>query len=177
MSNLPHSDLGDIWRLGNEPDIRCCACLQMISGEAMIRTFRVLPSGKEQQHKTRILRTPDDHELTLYDRHLSCLLKGNIQYATVSHVWHEGISEIQNQEYFGFDSPDLQRLVFRIPTEIAQNICKALGQDIEVWHDYISVPQVRCTSYLMVRVDCRLQHKSVRGNIQPAHTRRDRRFF
>lgn len=149
----------------------------MISGEAMIRTFRVLPSGKEQQHKTRILRTPDDHELTLYDRHLSCLLKGNIQYATVSHVWHEGISEIQNQEYFGFDSPDLQRLVFRIPTEIAQNICKALGQDIEVWHDYISVPQVRCTSYLMVRVDCRLQHKSVRGNIQPAHTRRDRRFF
>ncbi|KAF3800686.1 hypothetical protein GCG54_00003585 [Colletotrichum gloeosporioides] len=141
MSNQPYSDLRDIWRLGNEPGVRCCACWQIISGEAMVRTFQVLPPGKEQQHETRILRTPDDHELILHDRHLSCLLKGNVQYATVSHVWHEGISEIQNQECLGLDSPDLQRLVFRIPTEIAQNISKALGQDIEVWHDYISVPQ------------------------------------
>ncbi|KAL3292687.1 Nicotinate-nucleotide diphosphorylase [Colletotrichum asianum] len=131
MSNQPYSDLKDVWRLGNEPGIRCCAYLQMISGEAMVRTFRVLPPGKEQQHETRSLRTPDDYELILHDRHLSCLLKRNDQYATVSHVWHEGISEIQNQEYLGLDSPDLQRLVFRIPTEIAHSISKALGQDIE----------------------------------------------
>ncbi|WYZ39670.1 hypothetical protein EsH8_IV_000011 [Colletotrichum jinshuiense] len=140
MSGQLYPDLKTFWYF-DESDVHCCVCTKGFSEEALIRTFQLLPQGQERQHGTKILRTTDGLDLVLYDRHLPCLLNENVQYITVSHVWHEGVSDTQNQGYLGLQDPDVQRLVVHVPTEMARSISKALRKNVEVWHDYISVPQ------------------------------------
>lgn len=146
MSGQLYPDLKTFWYF-DESDVHCCVCTKGFSEEALIRTFQLLPQGQERQHRTKILRTTDGLDLVLYDRHLPCLLNENVQYITVSHVWHKGVSDTQNQGHLGLQDPDVQRLVVHVPTEMARSISKALRKNVEVWHDYISVPQVRLNRF------------------------------
>ncbi|KAL0938245.1 uncharacterized protein CTRU02_207976 [Colletotrichum truncatum] len=141
MPNQIQLDLKSIWCFEEQPDLECCMCMQTVSEEPLIRTFRVLQPEEEKQHGTKTLQTTNGECLILYDRHLSCLLKGNVQYITISHVWHKGISDTQIQGPSESQDPDVQHLVLHVPTEIAKSVSKALRKDVEIWHDYISVPQ------------------------------------
>lgn len=148
---LIYPDLRALWSLDDRPDVRCCVCSQPFSdSDALIRTFRIIPlSGltlgppEHRASSSEVLKIQDGHDLFLYNRHLKCLLSEKVEYVTVSHVWQKGISTLQNLGPRGHQNPDVRRLVWHLPTQIAQNISKALGRDVEVWHDYMSVPQVR----------------------------------
>lgn len=146
MSGKSYPDLRSLWYLDDKPEVRCCVCSKIFSeSDALVRTFRVFISGtpQHQRSSSEVLQITGGHYLALCNRHMNCLLGVNVEYVTVSHVWHTGISTSQNKGLHSPQDPNVSRLVWSLPTNIAQNISKALGRDVEVWHDYISVPQVR----------------------------------
>ncbi|KAM3069266.1 hypothetical protein ACMFMG_010774 [Clarireedia jacksonii] len=76
--------------------------------------------------------------LRIHNRHLHCIIERQIQYVPVSHAWHERvalahISKLSNDE--------AEEVVYNTAIQILIAATEKLGPNIEVWHDYISVPQ------------------------------------
>ncbi|CZR51267.1 uncharacterized protein PAC_01142 [Phialocephala subalpina] len=91
--------------------------------------------------------------LRVFNRHMSCLIRSEIKYYAVSHVWHEEIRIAQSNT--PGNHTDATVFVLQVVIQTAAEIWaefRASSSDkhfawddssavIEVWHDYISAPQ------------------------------------
>lgn len=90
------------------------------------------------------LRDPDilTHlPIRVHNRHLDCLRKENVKYFTVSHVWHKDIA-VANES--GNSSTEASIRLMEILVKILNAAVVAFHNShatVEVWHDYVSVPQ------------------------------------
>lgn len=157
--------LQGLWKPAHleSPDLKCCQCGEAITqDDTLARTFALQP--KELLHTTtaegtqRVAPIPIpwlSETILLFDRHFRCLLSSKTRYVTVSHVWHTEVSKLQNEyaqalvleNHSEDEIVSVARLVLEVPARIYAGILDSLkpeekeGPLLEVWHDYVSVPQ------------------------------------
>ncbi|KAL9116289.1 MAG: hypothetical protein Q9187_007187 [Circinaria calcarea] len=122
----------------------CCHCGHRIeSAQVLARTFTIESRGisnrKPCAEKILVPRLSD--AMIVYHRHLSCLFQST-RYIAISHVWHPLVADLQYKKSAATSSIDLvEQIVRELPVRIAQSLTSSLPGDLEIWHDYISVPQ------------------------------------
>ncbi|KAK7931127.1 hypothetical protein PG985_001839 [Apiospora marii] len=121
----------------------CCSqCNHRIRPEdGLARTFSLASLMSSDRPCAQRLHVPTLSEtITVYHRHFSCLFE-SVQYAAISHVWHPGVAELQYRRNEANASvASVAQVVQETPVKICLGLAKA-GLPLEVWHDYISVPQ------------------------------------
>jgi hypothetical protein len=128
--------LQDIWT--DTFDSVCMVCSEDFSPpqKSPIRTISISIS----QEGLDAFPEPDPSTISLriHNRHLHCIIERQIQYIPVSHAWHERValahlSRLSNNE--------AERLVHTVPIQTLIAAMDNFGLDVELWHDYVSVPQ------------------------------------
>ncbi|TGJ83605.1 hypothetical protein E0Z10_g5188 [Xylaria hypoxylon] len=137
------SYLSHIWRSGL--DSPCVVCHQDFTDkeEPPIRTFTFETSedlGEDASDITQLPIAP--HPIRVFNRHFKCLKSKRIKYIPVSHVWHEAVSQAQVARE---PTPNAIRLGYQVPIRSLLALTRHFGR-LEVWHDYISVPQWQTTT-------------------------------
>ncbi|GAP87306.2 hypothetical protein SAMD00023353_2701090 [Rosellinia necatrix] len=135
---LPH-----VWRSGL--DSTCAVCHQEFTekGEPPIRTFTFEDSeelGEDTSDVTQIPIAP--HPIRVFNRHFKCLKLRRIKYIPISHVWHGAVSQAQVARE---PTSNAIRLGYQVPIRSLLALTRHFGR-LEVWHDYISVPQWQTTT-------------------------------
>ncbi|KAF2968934.1 hypothetical protein GQX73_g4620 [Xylaria multiplex] len=135
--------LSHVWRSGL--DSPCVVCHQNFidKEEPPIRTFTFETSedlGEDASDITQLPIAP--HPIRVFNRHFACLKLKRIKYIPVSHVWHEAVSEAQ---VVGEPTPNAIRFGYQVPISSLLALTRRFGR-VEVWHDYISVPQWQTTT-------------------------------
>lgn len=132
-----------LWSEVDIEKLTCCHCGKSISYDAVLaRTFAIkeFKLSNETSYSQKIQVPSLSEELLVYHRHLECLAEST-PYIAVSHVWHPEVAKLQHEEK---GEPALVAEVAEKLLETPTRICKALAtieQKLEVWHDYLSVPQ------------------------------------
>ncbi|KIW01132.1 uncharacterized protein PV09_07418 [Verruconis gallopava] len=139
-----------IWAGVDIKKLTCCECKRSIDPQAVLaRTFTLESQLKFQLKKQpwsdRIVVSSLSDAIIVYHRHLNCLLRFE-KYAAVSHVWHSGVASLQySRNTVGPKAKELARVVLERPVQIYRGIqngnLEVVGDDFELWHDYISIPQ------------------------------------
>lgn len=132
-----------LWSGVDIEKLTCCHCGKSIGYDALLaRTFATkdikLSNGTSCSQNIHVPSLSE--ELLVYHRHLECL-EESTPYIAVSHVWHREVAQLQYQKK---GELDLVAKATKTLLETPTRICKALaaiGQKVEVWHDYLSVPQ------------------------------------
>lgn len=128
--------LQDIWT--DTFDSVCMVCSEDFSPpqQAPIRTMSISIT----QEGLDAFPEPDPSTISLriHNRHLYCIKERQVQYIPASHAWHEQValahlSRLSNNE--------AERLVRIVPIQTLMAAMDKFGPDVEIWHDYISVPQ------------------------------------
>ncbi|KAI1369393.1 hypothetical protein F5Y08DRAFT_293194 [Xylaria arbuscula] len=130
--------LSHIWRSGL--DSPCAVCHQdfIDKDDPPIRTFTFETSEELGENTNDITQVPlAPHPIRVVNRHFKCLKWKRIKYIPISHVWHEAVSQAQVTRE---PTPTATRLGFQVPIRSLLALTKKYGH-VEVWHDYISVPQ------------------------------------
>ncbi|KAI1356713.1 hypothetical protein F5Y01DRAFT_265578 [Xylaria sp. FL0043] len=130
--------LSHIWRSGLDSPCAVCHRDFIDKGEPPIRTFTFETSEELGEDTSDITQLPiAPHPIRIFNRHFKCLKSKRIKYIPVSHVWHERVSEAQVAREA---TPSATRLGYQVPIRSLLALTKKFGR-VEVWHDYISVPQ------------------------------------
>jgi hypothetical protein len=127
--------LGEIW--ADVFDSDCIVCLQNFDPpqQLPIPTFTFTISNKvEGSGTTEALTIP----LRIYNRHLACIAENQINYFLISHFWDESVA-VANDSRSSNDEAEI--LVPRCLWGTFAAVEAEYGPDIELWHDYISIPQ------------------------------------
>ncbi|KAK3319159.1 hypothetical protein B0H66DRAFT_258022 [Apodospora peruviana] len=142
------TDLEAFWVEENPENLRCCRCGRTFDGDALIRTFRITNQGEEGgYHDTNNASCSKfimalNERISLFNRHMECLISEKTSYVAVSHVWD---SEISNTQARGRHSPQdthIRQRVFASVIGIAHGLMASQNDaEVEIWHDYFSVPQ------------------------------------
>ncbi|KAI0966301.1 hypothetical protein F4678DRAFT_449816 [Xylaria arbuscula] len=135
--------LSHIWRSGL--DSPCAVCHQDFTDkeEPPIRTFTFESSEDLSEDNGDITLLPiAPHPIRVLNRHFRCLKAKRIKYIPISHVWHEGVSQAQVARE---PTHVATRLGYQVPIKLLLALTKEFGP-VEVWHDYISVPQWQTTT-------------------------------
>ncbi|KAJ2972886.1 hypothetical protein NUW58_g9083 [Xylaria curta] len=130
--------LSHIWRSGL--DSPCAVCHQHFAekGEPPIRTFTFETSEDLGEDASNITQAPiAPHPIRVFNRHFKCLKSKRVKYLPISHVWHEAVSQAQVARE---PTPNATRLAYQVPIRSLLALTRHFGH-VEVWHDYISVPQ------------------------------------
>lgn len=156
MTTESAPDPGLLWFEPDPAGLRCLTCNGQFLDRALVRTFIAVPSedGSPHHRCSKSISLPRlQRELLLFDRHFECLLKSNVIYHAVSHVWDKEISKLQQE---GRSQPTdsskaTRQVAVELPIRVYEaamggtnnNILEESGQvkQPELWHDYISVPQ------------------------------------
>lgn len=157
--------LQELWKPAQleSADLKCCHCGEPVTkDDTLIRTFALQPkepphtaTANGKQHAAAIQVPWLSETILTFDRHFRCLLSSKTRYVTISHVWHPDVSKLQFEytqalvlDNFSEDEiASVARLVREVPTRIYLGIVDSLKPEerreglLEVWHDYISVPQ------------------------------------
>ncbi|CAF9915784.1 MAG: hypothetical protein HETSPECPRED_002582 [Heterodermia speciosa] len=142
----PQDTLDTIWAGVNVENRKCCYCGTQIDLQSVLaRTFCMRSqyvnqaSSRDWAQKIDIPELCD--QLVVFHRHLQCLFQST-KYVVISHVWHGDVAIAQSEHGI---SPtrlrDVARTVCNIPALVCRGLAAGLDQSLEVWHDYISVPQ------------------------------------
>ena len=135
--------LSHIWKSGL--DSPCAVCHQDFTQkeEPPIRTFTVETSEELGENTSDITQVPlAPHPIRVLNRHFRCLKSKRVKYIPISHVWHEGVSQAHVARE---PTPNAIRLGYQVPIRSLLALTKQYGR-VEVWHDYISVPQWQTTT-------------------------------
>lgn len=157
--------LQGLWKPAHleSPDLKCCECGEPITQDnTLARTFALQPkelpqtiTAEDRRHAAAIEIPWLSETILLFDRHFECLLSSKTRYVTVSHVWHPDVSELQYEyaqalvldNHSEEEIASVARMVLEVPGRIYAGILDSLkpaesqGLFLEVWHDYVSVPQ------------------------------------
>ncbi|KAI1310403.1 hypothetical protein F5Y03DRAFT_346099 [Xylaria venustula] len=135
--------LSHIWRSGLDSPCAVCRLGFTDEEEPPIRTFTFESSEDLSEGNDDITLLPiAPHPIRVFNRHFKCLKAKRIKYIPISHVWHEGVSQAQVARE---PTPVATRLGYQVPIISLLALTKQLGP-VEVWHDYISVPQWQTTT-------------------------------
>ncbi|KAL1622575.1 hypothetical protein SLS56_008686 [Neofusicoccum ribis] len=106
-----------------------------------MRTFKKRPIHSDTSDLThsKVINVPAG-AIAIYDRCLECLTSG-ITYVTISHVWDPEVSAAQDSGPTAAVAASAQKASYSFPLNVYQGIEDSLGKAVEIWHDYISVPQ------------------------------------
>ncbi|RYP34897.1 hypothetical protein DL767_004073 [Monosporascus sp. MG133] len=140
--------LSHVWRHGL--DSVCHVCGKDFSGnDILLRTITFNKSHKHDPNSFDITQAPVTiRPIQILNRHFRCLRSKGLRYIPISHAWHEEVAEIQSSRLLdGVDISNLRhfeatRLVFQTTAKILAALTVEFGP-IEIWHDYLSVPQWR----------------------------------
>ncbi|KAI6090578.1 hypothetical protein F4821DRAFT_20712 [Hypoxylon rubiginosum] len=124
---------------------RCCRCQKVIKPQdtlARTYTFRRHNDHSDEAYDPSGIVVPGlSGQIRIRNRHLNCLLEAT-RYVVISHVWHPGVAELQwKRAKATANVEDVARAVREVPARIAVGLQQEFPEDVEIWHDYISVPQ------------------------------------
>ncbi|OJD29353.1 uncharacterized protein BKCO1_8300034 [Diplodia corticola] len=130
-----------LWCTHNPSTLTCYACDLPIHPQPLVRTFRLLdPSSLDDGQTATDSLTALGRTILKFDRHLKCASK--VRYIAVSHVWNKTVSKVQNGEGDDFEISQARTLAITLPMRVWDGLQSAeLGLGLELWHDYLSVPQ------------------------------------
>ncbi|KAL8755963.1 MAG: hypothetical protein Q9184_004653 [Pyrenodesmia sp. 2 TL-2023] len=135
----------DLWVEPHPDALFCCSCRSRFGSAAPIRTFRLHHADPDNNHlaHTKIIKTPSDESIIIYDRHLQCLLQAGVKYSAISHVWDPEVSYMQCLGKDTSQPLSARREVFQSAQFIYHSLLKsgAITELDEIWYDYVSVPQ------------------------------------
>ncbi len=110
-------------------DSPCHCCQEPFSDKPPIRTFA---AAKEETHSTH------DIHIRIFNRHLSCLKQSQACYIPVSHVWEPAIRDAHTLRLPTFDA---NLAIYSAIKALLSSSSGVFSQNVELWHDYYSVPQ------------------------------------
>jgi len=131
---LDSHDLLDVcWT--NGLDTPCSICKQHFDNAIAppVRTLR-LPEASLNAMPT----DTDLPSIKITNAHLHCLKTHNVKLFPVSHAWHEPVARAYASRESNIQAA---RIVFEIPVRILVAATQRFGPNVQIWHDYISIPQ------------------------------------
>jgi hypothetical protein len=122
-------------------DTHCMVCQSGFSDARgpPIRTFSL--NGPELPKEQDSLLELSKLVIQVHIRHLGCLTGLGIQYFHISHVWHQ---EVADAHLSKDASAEAAALAWFVPIRILNSATRTLKDTVdrvEIWHDYLSVPQ------------------------------------
>lgn len=136
------SKLSALWCEEHPDDLRCVECQLPLGSDALVRTLRVVDSDATAT-TPNFSRVYDSigRKILLFDRHLSCM--EDVNFATISHVWDPEVFDVQNHGHSTNAVTDekIARKVLSSANSIYESLEKETSSSIEMWYDYLSVPQ------------------------------------
>ena len=130
--------LQDIWT--DYFDSVCLVCSADFNPpqQPPIRTISLLIGQGRPEDLIDLEADPSTIRLRIHNRHLHCIIERQIQYVPVSHAWHERVALAHLSK---LSNVEAENIVYASPIQVLMAAMEKLGLDVEVWHDYISVPQ------------------------------------
>lgn len=138
------SFLKSLWSGISLSNSTCCHCSKPISSDRILaRTFALQSQRPASSSHAEAISVPSLSEtLLIYHRHLECLFSCETDFIVISHVWHPPVSILQYTESAeGLDVDQVAQIVREEPTRIALGLRFTFDAGVDIWHDYISVPQ------------------------------------
>lgn len=137
------SKLSTLWCEELPEDLRCIECQLPLGSDALVRTLRAVEFDVTATTLT-FSRVYDSIEkkILLFDRHPSCM--EDVNFATTSHVWHPEVSDVQNHGHSTNAVTD-EKVALKVLSSaksIYESLEKETSSRIEMWYDYLSVPQL-----------------------------------
>lgn len=138
--------LNALWAAIDVNNLKCCQCGSQIDLRCgLARTFCLRSQCVAEGQLcscSAIIEVPTlDDQLIIYHRHMDCLFQST-QYVAISHVWHRDVADAQcNKQNSTVQISDVARVIRDVPARVCQGVFEGLGKRVEIWHDYISVPQ------------------------------------
>lgn len=137
--------LHSLWSSESLDSAFCKECSAPIdASKAFARTSRLVDHNAPSTSTcAQGIDVSDGSKIHVFHRHLQCLYE-TTAFVAVSHVWDPKVAELQVKRH---ESTSSVREVDEVVRELPARVCAALEdgfpeqQDLEVWHDYISVPQ------------------------------------
>ena len=135
--------LNALWAAIDVNNLNCCQCGSQIDLRCgLARTFSLRSQDVAESQLCIEVPTLND-QLILYHQHMDCLFQST-QYVAVSHCWHRDVADAQyNKKKSTMQISDVARIIRDVPARVCQGVFQGLGKSVEIWHDYISVPQWR----------------------------------
>jgi len=152
-------DLETVWSEDRPNSLTCCECGEpFCKEEALIRTFSVLPQHenteptRSNRHNISKFLSVQNHQVLFFDRHLQCIATNQRCYICVSHVCDPGVSDTQARGRHPAQDMTIRQRPFSSVLNIAHSLNRSLSRkedeieapkdlEMEIWHDYFSVPQ------------------------------------
>ena len=138
--------LNALWAAIDVNNLKCCQCDSQIDLRCgLARTFclrsQCVAEGQQCSYSAIIEVPTLDDQLIIYHRHMECLFQFT-EYVAISHVWHRDVADAQyNKKESTVQISDVARIIRDVPARVCQGVFEGLGKRVEIWHDYISVPQ------------------------------------
>ncbi|TAQ89094.1 hypothetical protein B7494_g2568 [Chlorociboria aeruginascens] len=119
-------------------DTKCEECEGFFIVDAPIRTIS-LSRSKPGSHTSREPPsiTIGEDTIVFHNRHLGCI-RSEGTFIAVSHAWHSVVSIAHTSR---ISTPEAVYRVYDTPIQVLRAAAQRWGPDIEIWHDYVSVPQ------------------------------------
>lgn len=160
--------LETLWQHEPSLPLTCLVCGgSIINPQALARTFSLtscFPSSTSKKYSRKIPIPAEDDEIVLYDRHVDCIRENGVRYVTVSHVWNAAVADKQYKRGESAVKEEVAaKLAVELPVRVYRDVVDAEAKEkqtrshqehgqgghgdgeapLELWHDYISVPQWR----------------------------------
>lgn len=107
---------------------------------APVRTITLLPPIKiiyRSCQGSKLEKIP----IVFHNRHLGCIKdKASGAFITVSHTWQHAVLVAHTSRTI---TTEAVCRVFNTPTQLLRAAVQSWGEETEIWHDYIGVPQWR----------------------------------
>ncbi|KAK0506965.1 hypothetical protein JMJ35_010665 [Cladonia borealis] len=138
--------LNALWAAIDVNNLKCCQCYSQIDLRCgLARTFclrsQCVAEGQQCSYSAIIEVPTLDDQLIIYHRHMECLFQFT-EYVAISHVWHRDVADAQyHKKKSTVQISDVARIIRDVPARVCQGVFQGLGKGVEIWHDYISVPQ------------------------------------
>lgn len=137
--------LHSLWSSESLDSAFCKECSAPIdTSKAFARTFRLADQNASSMSLcAQEIDVSKGRKIRVFHRHLQCLYE-TTAFVAVSHVWDPKVAELQVKRH---ETTSSVCEVDEVVRELPARVCAALEdgfpeqQDLEVWHDYISVPQ------------------------------------
>jgi hypothetical protein len=81
---------------------------------------------------------PATGTLTILNSHLTCLQRRGVRFLPVSRAWHHPVAEAYSSR---MSNPSAAAIVYDMPLRTLIAAVQRFGPDVQIWHDYISIPQ------------------------------------
>lgn len=127
-----HELLGACWNTAL--DTPCSVCGHIFNN-AIAPPVRTLSLRQPPLSNASPIHLPS---IRTINTHLECLKAKGTRVIPVSHAWHEPVARAYASREVNIEAA---RMVFELPVRMLVAASQRFGPDVQIWHDYISIPQ------------------------------------